>query len=50
MLLSVALLAGAGLNFWAGWWQADPIAGLLIAVYLAWEGYVAMTRGEVCAC
>jgi Co/Zn/Cd efflux system component len=50
MLLSVALVAGAGLNFWTGWWQADPIAGLVIAAYLAWEGYRALAGGELCAC
>jgi len=31
-------LAGVGLNAWAGWWQADPIAGLVIAVLAVKEG------------
>lgn len=41
---SAATLAGVGLNAWAGWWQADPIAGLIIAALAvkegleAWEG------------
>jgi divalent metal cation (Fe/Co/Zn/Cd) transporter len=29
---SAAALLGVGLSAWAGWWQADPIAGLVIAV------------------
>ena len=35
---SAATLAGVGLNAWAGWWQADPIAGLLIAALAVKEG------------
>lgn len=41
---SAATLAGVGLNAWLGWWQADPIAGLVIAALAvkegieAWEG------------
>ena len=35
---SAATLAGVGLNAWAGWWQADPIAGLVIAVLAVKEG------------
>ena len=40
--LSVALLLGLGANYLFGFWQADPIAGMLIAVYLfreAWEAW-----------
>jgi divalent metal cation (Fe/Co/Zn/Cd) transporter len=29
-------------------WQADPIAGLVIAVYLIREGYEALAEGELC--
>lgn len=36
--LSVTLLLGSGLNFWLGWWWADPVAALIIAVYLLKEG------------
>jgi divalent metal cation (Fe/Co/Zn/Cd) transporter len=50
IMLSVALLIGAGLNYWMGIWQADPIAGLLIAAYLGWEGWEAISSGETCAC
>lgn len=35
---SAAALLGAGLNTWAGWWQADPIAGLVIAALAIKEG------------
>lgn len=33
-----ATLLGVGLNAWAGWWQADPIAGLVIAALAVKEG------------
>jgi divalent metal cation (Fe/Co/Zn/Cd) transporter len=35
---SAATLLGVGLNTWLGWWQADPIAGLLIAALAVKEG------------
>lgn len=43
--LSVAALAGLGLNALFGWWWADPIAALLIAAFLVREGTEAW-RGE----
>jgi divalent metal cation (Fe/Co/Zn/Cd) transporter len=49
-MLSVALLVGAGMNYWLGIWQADPIAGLIIAVYLGREGWESLTSGEICVC
>jgi cation diffusion facilitator family transporter len=39
MFLSAALLVGLGLNYLYGFWQADPIVGLIIVVYLIKEGY-----------
>jgi len=45
--LSVALLLGLGLNAMAGWWWADPIAALVIAVVALREG-VSTWKGEVC--
>jgi cation diffusion facilitator family transporter len=36
--LSVALLVGLGLNYLIGFWQADPIVGLIIVVFLFREG------------
>ncbi len=40
--LSVALLLGLGSHYFIGFWQADPIVGLIIVVYLlreGWEGW-----------
>jgi divalent metal cation (Fe/Co/Zn/Cd) transporter len=49
ILLSVALLIGTGLHYLAGLWQADSIAGLIIAAFLVREGYEAWTRRELCS-
>jgi len=38
-LLSLALLLGLGLNYLFGFWQADPIAGMVIVLFLLHEGY-----------
>ncbi len=37
--LSVALLLGLGANYLFGFWQADPIVGLIIVVFLLREGW-----------
>jgi divalent metal cation (Fe/Co/Zn/Cd) transporter len=37
--LSVFLLVGLGANALLGWWWADPLAGVGIAVYAAKEGW-----------
>ena len=37
-VLSVALLLGLGLNALFGWWWADPVTGLFIALFLIKEG------------
>lgn len=37
--LSLALLLGLGFNYFTGFWQADPIAGLIIVVFLLREGW-----------
>ncbi len=37
--LSVALLLGLGTNYLFGFWQADPIVGLLIVAFLFREGW-----------
>ena len=50
ILLSFALLFGAGLNYVTGFWQADPIVALVIAAYLVREGYEALTTREVGCC
>ncbi len=36
--LSVAVLLGILLNFFLGFWQADPIAAIIIVIYLVFEG------------
>jgi divalent metal cation (Fe/Co/Zn/Cd) transporter len=36
--LSAALLLGLGSNYLFGYWQADPIAGMIIVVFLFREG------------
>ncbi len=40
--LSVALLLGLGMNYLFGFWQADPVVGAIIAIFLfreGWEGW-----------
>jgi divalent metal cation (Fe/Co/Zn/Cd) transporter len=39
---SATLLAGLALNAWLGWWWADPVAALLIAVLMVREGIEAL--------
>ena len=39
LFMSISLLAGLGLNYYFGLWQADPIVGLLITAFLFMEGY-----------
>ncbi len=48
--LSVALLVGLGLNYLFGLWQADPLIGLLIAVFLVREGRRAIKEEKLCTC
>ena len=46
--LSVALLLGLGANYLFGFWQADPIVGLIIVAYLfreGWEGWRVKQEG-----
>ncbi|MFQ5570034.1 MAG: cation diffusion facilitator family transporter [Rhodothermales bacterium] len=50
MLLSAAVLAGLVLNATLGFWQIDPIIGLLIAGFLFKEGRDAVKEGKVCSC
>lgn len=50
MFLSLALLIGLGLNYLYGFWQADPIVGLLIVVYLFREGYETLKEEKLCSC
>jgi divalent metal cation (Fe/Co/Zn/Cd) transporter len=41
---SAAALLGVGLNEWAGWWWADPAAGLVIAALALREGLEAWEK------
>ncbi|MGB2698332.1 MAG: cation diffusion facilitator family transporter [Candidatus Zixiibacteriota bacterium] len=50
MFLSGALLIGLGLNYLFGLWQADPIVGLVIVVFLFKEGYETLKEEELCSC
>ena len=43
--LSVALLVGLGANYVFGFWQADPIVGLIISLFLVREGFETL-KGE----
>lgn len=45
VLLSIVTLLGLGSNYFFNFWQADPIVGILIALYLWKEGYEEF-RGE----
>jgi divalent metal cation (Fe/Co/Zn/Cd) transporter len=47
--LSLITLAGIGLNTLLGWWWADPVAALGMALFIAKEGREAW-RGEECSC
>jgi cation diffusion facilitator family transporter len=42
--LSLALLAGVGLNAAFGWWWADPVGALLMLPVIIWQGWE--TLGE----
>jgi divalent metal cation (Fe/Co/Zn/Cd) transporter len=46
VFLSGALLIGLGLNYLYGFWQADPMVGLLIVLYLGKEGYTTLKEGR----
>ena len=47
VFLSGTLFIGLGLNYLYGFWQADPVVGLVIVVYLAKEGYAILREGAV---
>lgn len=50
MFLSFTLLIGLSLNYLFGLWQADPIIGFIIVVYLFKEGYMALKEEKLCSC
>jgi divalent metal cation (Fe/Co/Zn/Cd) transporter len=45
--LSAILLVGLGLNAGLDWWWADPLAGLCMVPFIAWEGWDAVS-GRTC--
>jgi divalent metal cation (Fe/Co/Zn/Cd) transporter len=45
--LSAILLLGLSLNAWLDWWWADPLAGLGMVPFIAWEAREAI-RGRTC--
>ena len=47
VFLSFALVVGLGLNYLFGFWQADPIVGLLVVAFLVREGYETVKGEEV---
>ena len=48
--LSIAVLMGFIFNYLFGFWQADPIAGLIIAFLLIREGHRVIKEEELCGC
>jgi len=50
MFMSVALLLGLVLNYLYGYWQADPIVGMIIFVFLFKEGVELLREEEFCEC
>lgn len=50
VFLSFAVLTGFILNYLFGFWQADPIAGLIISFLLVREGHRAIKEEELCGC
>ena len=50
MMLSAALLLGLGANYLFGFWQADPLAGLVIVALLVKEGIHILKEEALCNC
>jgi cation diffusion facilitator family transporter len=48
--LSLALLAGLGLNYLFGIWWADPLAGMVIVLFLFREGREILKEGKAGCC
>ncbi len=46
LFMSFSLLIGLGLNYLWGFWQADPIVGLIIVAFLFKEGYESIFEKE----
>ncbi|HSW67018.1 MAG TPA: cation transporter [Bacteroidales bacterium] len=50
LFLSASLLIGLMLNYFYGFWQADPIIGLIIAGFLFQEGIKTIKEEKLCSC
>ena len=46
--LSAFLLVGLAANALLGWWWADPLAGIAIAIFAAKEGRELWTAEDLC--
>ena len=46
LFISFSLLIGLGMNYLYGIWQADPIIGLLIVVFLFKEGFETLSETD----
>ena len=46
VFLSISLLIGLVLNYLCGLWQADPIVGLIIVIFLVREGFGTLKEEE----
>jgi divalent metal cation (Fe/Co/Zn/Cd) transporter len=46
--LSAILLLGLVLNAWLDWWWADPLAGIAMVPFIAWEGWGAIQGRKCC--
>lgn len=44
--LSLALLIGLGANYLFGFWQADPVIGIIIAAFLFREGWAGWKESD----
>jgi len=47
IFLGFALLIGLGANYLFGFWQADPIVGLIVVILLVREGYETLREEEL---
>ena len=48
MYLSAILLGGLGLNAAFAWWWADPVAGIAMTPFIAWEGIEGLRGRHAC--
>jgi divalent metal cation (Fe/Co/Zn/Cd) transporter len=44
--LSLALLAGLGLNLAFGWWWADPVGAIAMLPVIVWQGWETLAEAR----